>query len=155
MTTPFKNHNKLYKIELIIHRFITQLLPVLNCTLPCRPAKGSLMSPPVGPPAPKPGRVASVVAGRVSSARPFCPPTEPAILSGISRGWLRVLCWAIMPVIRVARPSWVRTLNRISQYETWIYFWAGLFVKDFAQEQQLPSVSPGTSSTLTAEIQAV
>lgn len=76
------------------------------------------MRPPAGPPAPKPGSVASVVAGRVSSARPFCPPTEPAILSGISRGWLRGLCWAIMPVIRVARPSWVRTLKGISQYET-------------------------------------
>lgn len=88
-----------------------QILTGLSSTLPCRPAKGSLMRPPAWPPAPKPGRVASAVAGSVSKARPFCPPTEPAIFSGISRGWLRVLCWAIMPVIRVARPSWVRTLK--------------------------------------------
>lgn len=83
-------------------------------TIPCRPAKGSLISPPAGLPDPKPGRVASVVVGRVSSAKLFCPPTEPAILRGISNGWLRVLCWASIPVIRVARPSWVKTLRNFT-----------------------------------------
>jgi hypothetical protein len=34
---------------------------------------------------------------------------DPAMLMGMSRGWAREPVWAIIPVIRVARPSWVRT----------------------------------------------
>lgn len=81
-----------------------------SAVLPCRPAKGSLMSPPTGPAAARPGRVATVAVGKVSTASPPWLPTEPATLRGIRRGWPRDPCWAIMPVIRVARPSWVRTL---------------------------------------------
>lgn len=55
-----------------------------------------------------PGSVATLLVGKVRTARPW-PPMDPAMLRGMSRGWPREPVWAIIPVIRVARPSWVRT----------------------------------------------
>ena len=59
-----------------------------------------------------PGRVAMLwVVGKVSTARPPWPPIDPARLKGMSRGWPRDPDWAIIPVIRVAKPSWVKTCS--------------------------------------------
>lgn len=79
------------------------------CFLPWRPAKGSLRKFPAVVAAVSPGRVATLVVGRVRTARPPWPPMEPAILRGMSRGWPRDPVWANIPVIRVAKLSWDST----------------------------------------------
>lgn len=79
------------------------------CVVPWRPAKGSLRRFPAALAAANAGSVATLVVGRVRTARPPWPPMEPAILRGMSRGCPRDPVWAIIPVIRVARLSWVST----------------------------------------------
>ena len=64
---------------------------------------------PVALAAAKPGSEATLVVGKVRTARPPWPLMEPAMLRGMSRGCPREPVWAIMPVIRVARLSWVST----------------------------------------------
>lgn len=79
------------------------------CVLPWRPAKGSLRRFPAVLAAVNPGIVATLVVGKVRTARPPWPPMEPAILRGMSKGCPRDPVWAIIPVIRVAKLSWVST----------------------------------------------
>lgn len=85
------------------------LSKILPSVLPWRPAKGSLRRFPAAFAAANPGREATLVVGKVRTARPPWPPIEPAMLRGMSRGCPRDPVWAIIPVIRVARLSWVST----------------------------------------------
>lgn len=77
--------------------------------VPCSPAKGNLSRFPAALAAAIAGREATLVVGKVRTARPPWPAIEPAMLSGMSSGCPRDPVWAIMPVIRVARLSWVST----------------------------------------------
>lgn len=92
-----------------IHNLLYKTGQLKKPVLPCSPAKGSLSRFPAALAAAIAGREATLVVGKVRTARPPWPAIEPAMLSGMSSGCPREPVWAIMPVIRVARLSWVNT----------------------------------------------